>query len=97
MAGAVVASLVTTMPGLWLHADDGHDSHFSAAIVHDASQHQLTPDRSQPASPSGEQHCVACHFVRLVRENTLVLLAAETVLIGLGIGYDRAEIGRAHV
>ncbi len=90
MAGLLVVSLVTTMLGPWLHADDGHDADFSAAVVHDASQHRLTSDTNQAASPSGEQHCVACHFVRLVREHTPVLLAAQTVTLGPGIGYDRA-------
>jgi hypothetical protein len=75
VAGLLMASLVTTMLGPWVHADDGHDADFAAPIVHDASQHRWTADGPPPAAPEADQHCVACHVVRLVREGHQVALA----------------------
>ena len=81
MAGLLVASLVTTMLGPWLHADDGHDADFAAPIVHDASQHRWTPDGPPANAPGTDQHCVACHVIRLVRENLQVSLAFQPTLL----------------
>lgn len=96
VAGVLVASLVTTMLGPSMHADDGHDSEFVPAVVHDASQHRLTPSAAQGHQPPGEQHCVACHFVRLVRERLEPSLATPPVLRGAclcaeRIGFDSAR------
>ncbi len=90
VAVALVASLVTTILGPLVHADDGHDSDFGPPIVHDASQHRLTPDAGRAAEPAVEQHCVACHIVRLVREDTPVSPAVQPLLLTASIGYDRA-------
>lgn len=65
------------MLGPWLHADDGHDADFVALVVHDASQHRLTADLSPFAGSAADQHCVACHFIRLIRHEAAVTLALE--------------------
>lgn len=89
VAGLLVASLVTTMLGPWGHADDGHDADFAAPIVHDASQHRWTPDGPPPTAPETDQHCVACHVVRLVRENQPAALAFQPALVSAVFALDR--------
>jgi hypothetical protein len=90
LAGILVVSLITTMLGPWLHADDGHDPDFAPLVVHDASQHRLTADATAASDGETEQHCVACHFVRLVRDDAAVDLAIQPQEPGAGIGFDRA-------
>lgn len=97
VAAALVASLATTMLGPLVHADDGHDADFAPPVVHDASQHQLTRDVGRTAEPATEQHCVACHVVRLVREQAAVALSAQPLLVTTGIRYDGAGDVRAPV
>jgi hypothetical protein len=85
VALALVASLVTTLLGPLVHADDGHDADFASAVVHDASQHRLTSGTPHPVLPAVEQHCVACHLVRLVRENPTLALSTEPILHSAGL------------
>lgn len=89
----LVAALVTTMLGPLTHADDGHDADFQPLVVHDASQHQFTPDSASTNTPLTDQHCVACHFVRLLRDTQQVSPAVQPQLLGVSVGYDRP--GRA--
>lgn len=90
LAGILVASLVTTMLGPWLHADDGHDADFAPLVVHDASQHRLTADPLPAHEQTTEQHCVACHVMRLVRDELPVTLPVEPPTLGAGTGFHRA-------
>ncbi len=91
MASLLMASLVTTMLGPLVHADDGHDTDFSAAIVHDASQHRLTAGSGQASTSAAEQHCVACHVVRLVREGPAVALVVQPFLLSADVSYHGTD------
>jgi len=90
LASWLVVCLITTMLGPLLHADDGHDPDFAPPIVHDASQHRLMPDAPVPGDPGAEQHCVACHFVRLMPDDVAVDLAVRPQSAGVRVGFDRA-------
>jgi len=93
VAATLVASLVTTLLGPLVHADDGHDADFGAPIVHDASQHRLTPGPAHASAPAAEQHCVACHLVRLVRDNPALVLSVQPLVRTASVGY----YGAGHV
>jgi hypothetical protein len=91
VAGVLVASLVTAMLGPSLHVDDGHDSDADApVIVHDASQHRVTPD-TQGETPATEQHCLACHVVRLVRDDAVETLWFAPVVVDATRRVDRTR------
>ncbi|MGE0042221.1 MAG: hypothetical protein AB7H88_20325 [Vicinamibacterales bacterium] len=64
-ARVLVAALVVVSIGPLLHAADGHDAE-DILVVHDASQHHFTAE-SHPDEVPVENHCVACHWVRVVR------------------------------
>jgi hypothetical protein len=89
VSGVLVAALVMGMLAPWLHADDGHDLDGGPALViHDASQHRLTADAGVTDAPLADQHCLACHFSRLVRDPVHVTPAGPPDLACAGIRAD---------
>ena len=65
IASVLIATLAVVSVGPFLHAADGHDAE-DALVVHDASQHAFSTE-SRPGEVPVENHCVACHWVRIVR------------------------------
>lgn len=90
VASLLVASLVTVMLAPCLHLDDGHDADVDAQIiVHDASQHRVAPDPRQGDAPPTDQHCLACHIVRVVRDDAAVAVWVAPVVVDARRPSDR--------
>ena len=63
----MITALVSLSAGPLLHADDCHDAACDVAIVHDHSQHQRSISGASEQRAHPDLHCIACHWVRVVR------------------------------
>lgn len=63
----MIIALVGLSAGPLWHADDCHDTDCAAAIVHDHSQHQWSISGASDQRAHPDLHCIACHWVRVVR------------------------------
>ncbi|MGE3274906.1 MAG: hypothetical protein AB7O67_07325 [Vicinamibacterales bacterium] len=61
----LVTALATVSIGPLLHAADGHDVE-AVLVIHDESQHHVSAE-PHPDQVPVENHCIACHWVRVVR------------------------------
>jgi hypothetical protein len=69
-ARLLVVALAFSAAGPLAHLREGHDADFEPFVVHDASQHRLgAPAAGDPVA--ADQHCAACHLVRVVRQTGL--------------------------
>jgi len=67
VSGLMIAALVGLSAVPLVHADDCHDGACDVAIVHDHSQHQWSVSAAPDQGAHPDLHCIACHWVRVVR------------------------------
>ena len=74
---ASLASLGISLAGP--HDDECHDAECFAAIVHDASDHQIAADPSRDHAPP--LHCLVCHWARSFRPHSEMAFVAAPVAV----------------
>jgi hypothetical protein len=93
-ARVLVVALAVSSAGPFAHLREGHDADFEPLVLHDAAQHRVTAP--VPRDPvEGEQHCAACHLVRVVRQTGLQ--ASGTPVLEAAGGLIESQAFVAHV
>lgn len=67
VAGLLIAVLAAVSVGPLVHADDCHDAACEVAVVHDHAQHKFSASAAPEQQSHPDFHCIACHWVRVVR------------------------------